>query len=171
MAKKAKEKWDFMKGEETVYSSALDIFGDKENRALAKCLPKMAEIMESWGWGTRLADLSESKVKQLIIHCILEFEKWMKMEQIPEGEDNPLFFLSGKDVDMKLKIDLPPDYEVPPSMQSPTKNPKMEPAIPPPGSPGGLIPAGMSAPPAPRTGPVTDEDFPWKSQDEKEGGF
>lgn len=149
------DKWEFNKGEETVYTSALDIFGEKENHALGACLPAMGKLMGEFGWGLRLSDLTEDKIKRLIITTILEFEKNMKLEQIPDG-DNPLFF------DIKVSTPIP-DGDAEKAQQAINK--AKDNVIPPPNVfGGGLIPDGTSLAPMPdppRTGPVTDADMPW----------
>jgi hypothetical protein len=136
------EKFEFLKGDETVYSSSLDVFGGKEHQAWGACIPKVAELLGECGWETRLNELSKDKIKQLILIITLEFEKWMKLEQLPEGEA-PLFF------NTKVKIDLPKD--------TPEKG----------GFTGGLIPPDMETPTRPNTGPVTDADFPWETDGEQ----
>lgn len=140
---KTKEKWEYLKGEETVYTSSLDLLGEREHHAWGACVPKMAELFGGWGWETRLNELSKDKVRQLVLTITLEFEKHMKLEQLPEG-DAPLFF------DVKVKIPVPSQEK---------------------GKAGGLIPPGMEAPRKPRTGPVTNADFPWESESDNDTPF
>jgi len=148
-----KEKWEFRNGTEVVYSTALDIFGDKENRALGECLPAMAKLMEEWGWGTRLSELPKDKIKRLIITIILEFEKRMKEDQ-PPGEQIPLFF------DVKVKVPIPDDdVDRASDAIHEAEKKKIEQSR----MANALIPEGMILPPAIRKGPVTDDDFPWET--------
>jgi hypothetical protein len=139
------KKWEFLKDDEIVYSSGLDIFGDLEHRAWAKCIPKIGEIMGGMGWEKRLKDLTRDDIRHLILTITLEFEKWMKAE-LGEDENNVQPFF-----DFKLKIPLAP---------TPDEEMEKEKADPTP-PPAGLIPPGMEAPTKPRTGPVTDDDFPF----------
>lgn len=159
--KKPTEKYEFLKGMETVYSSSLDIFGAQENRAFAKCMPEIINMLSEFGWDSRLRDLSKEKLKRLLIVVVLEFERWMKEEQLPEGE-TPLFFGVDVTVDLpkeEIKIPPQPPYIPPPSKTEFTVETSAAATT---NAPNSLM-GNMKLPPRPRTGPITDEDVPWEN--------
>lgn len=81
------DKWEFMRGKEVVYSSALDFFGKEENVAWNKCIPVIAKIMERWGWDKKLSELDEGNIRELAYVVVLEFEKNYKEEKQNTQED------------------------------------------------------------------------------------
>jgi hypothetical protein len=81
------DKWEFMRGDEVVYSSALDFLGKEENVAWNKCIPVVAKVMGRWGWDRKLSELDEGKIRELIYIVVLEFEKNFKEEKLNTKED------------------------------------------------------------------------------------
>ena len=85
------DKWEFMRGEEVVYSSALDFLGKEENIAWGKCIPAIARIMGQWGWDKKLSELDEGKIRELVYVVVLEFEKNYKEEKEKQNLQEDLF--------------------------------------------------------------------------------
>jgi len=80
-----------MRGEEVVYSSALDFLGKEENIAWGKCIPAIAKIMGRWGWDKKLSELDEGKIRELVYVVVLEFEKNYKEEKEKQNLQEDLF--------------------------------------------------------------------------------
>lgn len=80
------DKWEFMQGNEVVYSSALDVTAPEENVAWKACVQAVGDIFERWGWMIQLNQITEQKMMELVMTTTLEFEKVMKAEKAKKQE-------------------------------------------------------------------------------------
>jgi hypothetical protein len=75
------DKWEFMKGNEVVYSSALDIMGEAENIAWDAAIQAVGKIFARHGWNKKLGQLDSGNMIELVMVATLEFEKVMQKEK------------------------------------------------------------------------------------------
>lgn len=80
------DKWEFLKGKEAVYSSALDIFGTAENAAWDASVQAVGKCFARSGWDTKLSELTGDQMQEFVMTVTLEFEKVMKAHKSEQME-------------------------------------------------------------------------------------